>query len=255
MKVLIVEDEVDTLQLLSVYFETRGNEVTTARDGVEALQKFRLDTPEIVLLDVRLPRRDGWSVLTEIRAEGKVPVIMLTALDSAEDVVKGLTLGADDYLRKPFQLSELEARTRAVLRRVQRIGRVDLLRAGPCEIDDRTKAVTIGGQAVSLSPKEYELFKLPHDFFLFRGENEDVSWREDIRPLPRSVAMGLRKCLFGGVELHPKKKSWNCSRFFESFNSSSFSERFKLCLLGKLLVAPQVLLQRRIQLLLGASKN
>ena len=160
MKVLIVEDEVDTLQLLSVYFETRGNEVTTARDGVEALQKFRLDTPEIVLLDVRLPRRDGWSVLTEIRAEGKVPVIMLTALDSAEDVVKGLTLGADDYLRKPFQLSELEARTRAVLRRVQRIGRVDLLRAGPCEIDDRTKAVTIAGQAVSLSPKEYELFKL-----------------------------------------------------------------------------------------------
>ena len=160
MKVLIVEDEVDTLQLLSVYFETRGNEVTTARDGVEALQKFRLDTPEIVLLDVRLPRRDGWSVLTEIRAEGKVPVIMLTALDSAEDVVKGLTLGADDYLRKPFQLSELEARTRAVLRRVQRIGRVDLLRAGPCEIDDRTTAVTIAGQAVSLSPKEYELFKL-----------------------------------------------------------------------------------------------
>ncbi len=160
MKVLIVEDEVDTLQLLSVYFETRGNEVTTARDGVEALQKFRLDTPEIVLLDVRLPRRDGWSVLTEIRAEGKVPVIMLTALDSAEDVVKGLTLGADDYLRKPFQLSELEARTRAVLRRVQRIGRVDLLRAGPCEIDDRTKAVTIAGQAVPLSPKEYELFKL-----------------------------------------------------------------------------------------------
>ncbi len=96
MKVLIVEDEVDTLQLLSVYFETRGNEVTTARDGIEALQKFRLDTPEIVLLDVRLPRKDGWSVLKEIRVEGKVPVIMLTALDSAEDVVKGLTLGADD---------------------------------------------------------------------------------------------------------------------------------------------------------------
>ncbi len=160
MKVLIVEDEVDTLQLLSVYFETRGNEVTAARDGVEALQKFRLDTPEIVLLDVRLPHKDGWSVLKEIRAEGKVPVIMLTALDSAEDVVKGLTLGADDYLRKPFQLSELEARTRAVLRRVQRSGRVDLLRAGPCEIDDRSKTVTIAGQAVSLSPKEYELFKL-----------------------------------------------------------------------------------------------
>ncbi len=160
MKVLIVEDEVDTLQLLSVYFETRGNEVSTARDGVEALQKFRLDTPEIVLLDVRLPRKDGWSVLKEIRVEAKVPVIMLTALDSAEDVVKGLTLGADDYLRKPFQLSELEARTRAVLRRVQRTGGVDFLRAGPCEIDDRSKAVTIAGQAVSLSPKEYELFKL-----------------------------------------------------------------------------------------------
>ncbi len=160
MKVLIVEDEVDTLQLLSVYFETRGNEVTTACDGVEALQKFRLDTPEIVLLDVRLPRKDGWSVLKEIRAEGKVPVIMLTALDSAEDVVKGLTLGADDYLRKPFQLSELEARTRAVLRRVQRSGQVELLRAGPCEIDDRSKSVTIAGRAVSLSPKEYELFKL-----------------------------------------------------------------------------------------------
>ncbi len=160
MRVLIVEDEADLARLLTVYFEAKGHAVIRADDGVEALEKFKTGAPDMVLLDIRIPRLDGWHVLEAIRTRSKVPVILLTALDRTEDVVKGLTLGADDYIRKPFQLSELEARIQAVLRRVQENPSGDRLRTGPCQIDDRTKVVTLKGKVVSLSPKEYDLFKL-----------------------------------------------------------------------------------------------
>lgn len=160
MKVLIIEDEADTQQLLKSYFLSKEYEVVCAGDGLTALDLFRDESPDFVLLDVRIPHLDGWGVLENIRSQSKVPVIMLTAMDSVDDVVKGLTLGADDYLRKPFQFSELDARIQSVLRRLQHESGDEILSAGPCRIDDRAKTVTLNGAPVSLSPKEYDLLKL-----------------------------------------------------------------------------------------------
>ena len=160
MRVLIVEAEVDTLQLLTLYFEVRGYHVITARDEAVALQTFKAMPPDVVLLDIRIPHLDGWRLLKAIRDRSKVPVIILTASPTTDDVVKGLTLGADDYLRKPFQVSELEARIQAVLRRTRQGSAMHLLGAGSCQIDDRAKTVTLNGRAVRLSPKEYQLLKL-----------------------------------------------------------------------------------------------
>jgi len=160
MKLLIVEDEADALELLRVYFEARGYDVATACDGVEALELFKSVDPDVVLLDIMLPRLDGWSVLEAIRAQSRVPVIFLTARDSTDDVIKGLSLGGDDYLTKPFEPRELEARIQAVIRRVEERSRAQQIQAGPLRIDDRSKLVTLHGEPISLSPKEYELLKL-----------------------------------------------------------------------------------------------
>lgn len=160
MKLLIVEDEADAQALLKVYFEAKGYEVITADDGVEALERFHASAPDLVLLDVMLPRLDGWSVLEAIRAQSSVPVIFLTARDNTDDVIKGLSLGGDDYLTKPFEPRELEARISAVLRRVRERAQAQEWQVGPLHIDDRTKTVTLAGQAVHLAPKEYELLKL-----------------------------------------------------------------------------------------------
>ncbi len=107
-----------------------------------------------------MPGLSGWRVLEAIRAQSKVPVLLLTALDSPDDAVKGLEMGADDYLRKPFQLDELEARMNAIIRRAQFIEEDHMVQVGPCRIDDRTKRVTIHDEEMALSPKEYELLKL-----------------------------------------------------------------------------------------------
>lgn len=160
MKILIVEDESDTSRLLEVYFKAKHHTVISARDGVEALELFAAEPPQMVLLDICIPGLDGWHVLEAIRSQSPVPVLLLTALESPEDAVKGLELGADDYLRKPFQLDELEARIQAVLRRIHGEGNDHKLQVGPCFIDDRAKRVSIHGKDVALSPKEYELFKL-----------------------------------------------------------------------------------------------
>jgi DNA-binding response OmpR family regulator len=160
VRLLIVEDEADARELLKVYFEAKGYDVISAGDGVEALERFKSATPDVVLLDIMLPRLDGWSVLEAIRARSRVPVIFLTARDSSDDVIKGLSLGGDDYLTKPFEPRELEARIQAVLRRTQEGVNKGELQMGALRIDDRAKLVTLKGQEVPLSPKEYELLKL-----------------------------------------------------------------------------------------------
>jgi DNA-binding response OmpR family regulator len=160
VRFLIVEDEAVTLQLLTIYFEAKGHAVTSAGDGVEALEVFKAAAHDLVLLDILVPRLDGWSVLAALRSQSRVPVIMLSALNRADDVAKGLTLGADDYLRKPFQLNELEARIQAGLRRFQENAEARLLQVGPCQIDDRSKVVRMQGKTLCLSPKEYELLRL-----------------------------------------------------------------------------------------------
>ena len=160
MRVLLIEDDIAIQELLRAYFAAKGHAVSVAADGVEGLKAFNAGLPELVLLDVGLPGLDGWSVLGAIRASSSVPVVLLTALDDTEDVVKGLAMGADDYLTKPFEVRELDARVKAILRRLETPETVSRLDVGNIHIDDRSKTVTVGESNLSLSPKEYKLLRL-----------------------------------------------------------------------------------------------
>ena len=116
-KILVVDDDVNICDLLRLYFENEGYEIKTANDGDEGVALFRDYTPDLVLLDIMLPKKDGWQVCREIRESSTTPVIMITAKGEVFDKVLGLELGADDFVVKPFDMKELAARVKAVLRR------------------------------------------------------------------------------------------------------------------------------------------
>jgi DNA-binding response OmpR family regulator len=160
MDVLLIEDDEQILALLRAYFEAKGHSVRSAQDGVAGLKAFNDANPDLVLLDIGLPHLDGWGVLEAIRATHKVPLVLLTALDDTESVVKGLAMGADDYLAKPFDIRELEARVQAVLRRFGASANNEHIEVGRIRIDDRSKTVTVGDVSLALSPKEYGLLIL-----------------------------------------------------------------------------------------------
>ncbi len=155
MKILIAEDDSKSLALIRKYLEAKSHVVMAARDGREALERFSQENPDIVLLDVMMPKMDGWGVLEEIRKTSNTPVIMVTVKDSTEDKVRGLSSGVDDYITKPFDLREVEARIEAVMRRYK--SAVSQLEIGSLYIDDEKKQVTIEGRPIELSPKEYDL--------------------------------------------------------------------------------------------------
>lgn len=157
MRVLIAEDDPSSRELLRRFLESKGHEVLLAANGMEALERFEAGGADLILLDVMMPKLDGWAVLREIRKGSQVPVIMVTVKDATEDKVRGLELGADDYVTKPFDLRELEARIAAVMRRV---APGPLIEVGELSIDDEKKEVRLRGQPVELSPKEYELLRL-----------------------------------------------------------------------------------------------
>ncbi len=160
MKILIVEDEQKTGDYLKQGLSEAGFVADLARDGVDGLHLALTDDYDLMVLDVMLPRLDGWQVLREIRQKGKrLPVLFLTARDQVEDRVKGLEFGADDYLVKPFAFSELLARVRALLRR-GRTNEPELLQVADLELDLLRRRVTRGGKRIDLTAKEFALLEL-----------------------------------------------------------------------------------------------
>jgi two-component system, OmpR family, KDP operon response regulator KdpE len=162
MHVLIVDDEPDVIESvrLGLTLQWREVEVIGVRDGEQALSAVEGEPPDIVLLDIGLPGMDGFEVLTELRRFSDVPVVMLTARDDAMDKVKGLELGADDYITKPFNHLELMARVRAVLRRHEMpapASRAPSFRSGELEVDFARQEVRLAGRPVELTPTEYKL--------------------------------------------------------------------------------------------------
>ena len=158
--ILAVDDEPRVLKLLKANLESSGYAVLTAEDGEQALQVMERELPDLVLLDLMLPKMDGYAVCRRIREFSAVPVIMLTARSAQVDLIHGFEVGADDYLTKPFSITELLMRVQAVLRRskwpeeiVSRQG----FKAGPIEIDFAQHLVTVEGNAVKLTPTEYRL--------------------------------------------------------------------------------------------------
>jgi two-component system copper resistance phosphate regulon response regulator CusR len=160
MRILIVEDERKAANYLSKGLGENGFVVDAVRDGADGLHKARTEAYDLIILDVMLPGRDGWSILRDLRATGNTtPVLFLTARDTVPDRVKGLELGADDYLVKPFAFSELLARVRSVLRRGS-ARQPDVIQVADLEIDLPRHRVCRGGKRIDLSPKEFSLLSL-----------------------------------------------------------------------------------------------
>jgi DNA-binding response OmpR family regulator len=159
-RVLVVDDEPAILELVSFNLKKEGYDVITAADGKSALEVFAAEKPDLVVLDLMIPEPDGYEVCKLIRAQSAVPVIMLTARGEEQDRVRGLDLGADDYVVKPFSPRELLARVRAVLRRSPVAQETDRLVAGDLVIDSERHQVTIAGELVELTPKEFDLLKM-----------------------------------------------------------------------------------------------
>ena len=158
LKILVVDDESRMRKLVRDFLVKKDFEVLEAGDGAEAVDLF-FDTKDIalVILDVMMPKMDGWQVCREIRAYSKVPIIMLTAKSDERDELLGFELGVDEYMSKPFSPKILVARVEAILRRTSGLAADDVLRAGGIEINKAAHEVTIDGRAIDLSYKEFEL--------------------------------------------------------------------------------------------------
>jgi two-component system, OmpR family, response regulator len=158
MRVLVVEDETRLLRNLAKALREEGYAVDTAADGEEGLYKAQNSNYDAIVLDVMLPLRDGWQVLEQLRKTKKTPVLFLTARDTLADRVRGLDGGGDDYLVKPFDLSELFARLRAVIRRAADRSSPEIA-IGNVRIDTRARTVAVDGRIVPLTAKEYMILE------------------------------------------------------------------------------------------------
>jgi two-component system, OmpR family, response regulator RegX3 len=161
-RILLVEDEESLAESVRYSLEREGFAVTVAPDGRRAMERFRADQPDLVILDLMLPEMSGLDVCRMIRQESTVPIVVVTAKDAEADKVTGLELGADDYVTKPFSVRELVSRVRAHLRRVHMTTTApaeELLAGGPVRMDVSRHEVRIQGELVAFPPKEFELLE------------------------------------------------------------------------------------------------
>lgn len=156
--ILVVDDKASLRTMVKAYLTEQGFRVVTAADGQEALFVARAEKPDLILLDIMMPKIDGYEFIRILGKEQDTPIILLTAKLEETDKVLGLELGADDYITKPFGMRELLARVRAVLRRAEKPAAApDVLRAADIVLDRDQRSVTVGGKEVSLTPTEFDL--------------------------------------------------------------------------------------------------
>ncbi|MBR5779070.1 MAG: response regulator transcription factor [Clostridia bacterium] len=222
-KILVIDDDINICDLLRMYLEKEGYEVRTANDGVEAMTVFRMYEPDLVLLDIMLPKKDGWQICREIREQSSKPVIMISAKGETIDKVLGLELGADDYIVKPLDMKEVFARIKAVLRRYAKHDTADgeLIKFDNLEISLRKYELKIRGKAFDLPPRELELL-----YFLASNYNRvftrdqllDKVWGFDYLGDSRTVDVHikrLREKLEGASDTWSLKTIWGVGYKFE----------------------------------------
>ena len=227
-KILVVDDDSNISELLRLYFENEGYEVKTANDGAEGVNAFKAFEPDLVLLDVMMPKKDGWQVLREIREMSSKPVIMITAKGDVFDKVLGLELGADDFVVKPFDTKELSERAKAVLRRYSahnnREDDGEVIKYEGIEISKQKYELKLNGKAIDIPPKELDLL-----YFLASNYNRvftrdqllDKVWGFDYLGDSRTVDVHikrLREKLDGVSTKWQLKTVWGVGYKFELIN-------------------------------------
>lgn len=220
-KILIVEDDGNIRELLRLYLEREGYEITEAGNGEEGVAQWRKVNPDMLLLDVMMPVMDGWQVCKIIRAESKVPIIILTAKGETFDKVDGLEMGADDYIVKPLEMREVIARVRAVFRRIapEDSGKISF---DQLTIDKQAYDLIVGGKRVDAPPKEIELLyflaQSPNRVFT-RAQLLDDVWGFDYFGDTRTVDVHvkrLREKLEGVSDKWELKTVWGVGYKFET---------------------------------------
>ena len=208
-KVLICDDEPDIVSALKIYLESDGYETLCAFNGQEAVELLKENDVQLVLMDIMMPEMDGISAMVKIREQSNVPVILLTAKGEDTDKILGLNVGADDYVTKPFNPVELQARVRSQLRRYMLLGggkqNENSHRIGGIELDDSAKEVRLDGERVNLTPREYEILR-----FLMQHPGEVFSpteiyrnvWQEEPYGAEGAVAVHVRH-LREKLEINP----------------------------------------------------
>ena len=223
-KLLVVDDDPNICELLRLYFEKEGYQVKTASDGFEGVSIFKNFDPDLVLLDIMMPRKDGWQVCREIREVSAKPIIMITAKNETFDKVLGLELGADDFIVKPFDMKELSARVKAVLRRYNAYSKTEddeVVRFDQIEISLQKYELKLRGKAIDVPPKELELL-----YFLARNCNRvftrdqllDKVWGYDYLGDSRTIDVHvkrLREKLAGASDKWELKTVWGVGYKFE----------------------------------------
>ena len=223
-KILIVDDDPNICELLRLYFENEGYEVKTASDGAEGVSYFKMYEPDLVLLDIMLPKKDGYQVCREIREVSAKPVIMVTAKGDVFDKVLGLELGADDFIVKPFDMKEVSARIKAVLRRYSahnNQAEEEVIKFENIEISLQKYELKLNGRPVDIPPKELELlYFLASNFnrVFTRDQLLDKVWGFDYLGDSRTVDVHvkrLREKLEGVSDKWTLKTVWGVGYKFE----------------------------------------
>lgn len=223
-KILVVDDELNICELLKLYLENEGYTVFTANDGQAAVTAFQQKAPDLVLLDIMLPKMDGWQVCREIRKTSSAPIIMLTAKGETEDKVSGLEMGADDYIVKPFEVKELLARVHAVLRRTGDDGKPKSkkLTFDKLVINLDSYELIVDGKKIDTPPKEmellYHLAATPNRVYT-RNQLLDEVWGFDYFGDSRTVDVHikrLREKLEGVSDKWTLKTVWGVGYKFEA---------------------------------------
>lgn len=217
-KVLIVEDETRLAHWIQAFFEKDGFETLIAHDGQSGLRLALTERPDLIVLDIMLPKMDGMTICTRLRRESDVPIIMVTAKDKEAERIKGLNIGADDYVTKPFSPAELVARAKALLRRTS--GRMrQLLTADGLELDIDAQLCSLHGRTVPLTPTQFKiletLMRHPNQV-LSREQILDKAFTDGLDLIDRTIDAHIRR-LRKQIEVDPKNP-----RFIQSVYGSGY---------------------------------
>ncbi len=215
-KILVVDDDREIVKSLGMLLELEGYQVYKAYDGIEALDVLVTNQIHLIILDVMMPKLNGLSALMKIRQENNIPVILLSAKTEESDKVLGLSMGADDYITKPYNTAELMARVKSQLRRYFSLGsavsakNTELLENGGLVLDQNTKELTVDGETVHLTATEFKIMELlmSHPGYVFSAEDiYSKVWQEDAYAVENTVMVHIRR-IREKIEINPKNPKY-----------------------------------------------